>query len=111
MGITTQAIYEGGALRLIQPLPIDEGSTVEVTIEQTSSSIPMSDEEITRRLREAKTIAEWVDATRLLPGDDDYYNRSHAFCGSIVGPSTQLRPTNSSKYFNRCRRSLGSSST
>ena len=75
MSITTQAVYEGGTLRLIQPLPIDEGATVDVTITQPSSSnSPMSDEEITRRIQEAKTIAEWVEATKLLPGEDDDYD-------------------------------------
>jgi predicted DNA-binding antitoxin AbrB/MazE fold protein len=72
VSITTRAVYEGGALHLTEPLPINEGAIVDVTIEQPTSS-PMSDEEITRRLQEAKTIVEWVEATKLLPsGDDDY---------------------------------------
>jgi predicted DNA-binding antitoxin AbrB/MazE fold protein len=72
---TVLAVYENGVLRPAHPLPFAEGETVEVTVAkpQTLPS-PVAEDEVTRRLRAAKSIEEWVAATRLLPPDDGGYD-------------------------------------
>jgi predicted DNA-binding antitoxin AbrB/MazE fold protein len=75
MSITIQAVYEGGVLRPVQPLPLAEGTTVEVTVADVKPPTrPLTEDEITQRLRAAKSIAEWVEATTLLPPDDGGYD-------------------------------------
>ena len=75
MTISIQAVYTGGVLRPIQPLALEEGETVEVTV---ASAKPIDqrkkDDDITRRLKAATSIAEWVAATKLLPSDDGGYD-------------------------------------
>lgn len=76
MTMTVRAVYEGGVLRPAQPLALAEGETVEVTVTQTKPAAhqPISDEEIIQQLSGAKTIAEWIEATKLLPPDDGGYD-------------------------------------
>src|SRR5262249_23935240 len=75
MTITIRAIFEGGVLRPVQPLTLDEGEEVDVTVSRTKTSGPQpSDDEIVRRLKAATSIAEWVEATKLLPSDDGGYD-------------------------------------
>jgi predicted DNA-binding antitoxin AbrB/MazE fold protein len=75
MTTTVRAVYEGGVLRPLQPLTLDEGEAVDVTISRTNTSGPQpSDDEIARRLKVATSIAEWVEATKLLPADDGGYD-------------------------------------
>ena len=75
MTMTVRAVYSGGVLRPIRPLPLAEGESVEVTVVTTKPAAqPLSEDEIVRRLKAAKTIAEWVAATKLLPPDDGYYD-------------------------------------
>lgn len=64
--IHVTAVYENGVLRPTRPLELREGQTVEVTV---TDPPPVSDAEIDRRLREAKTYQEWFEATKLLPSD------------------------------------------
>jgi hypothetical protein len=48
---------------------------VDVTIAKAKPApLPMSEEEIARRLRTAATIADWVEATKLLPAEDGGYD-------------------------------------
>ena len=71
MTITVRAVYEGGVLRLAQPLGLNEGETVDVTVTRTKRDTqPLTEDEIARRLKAAKSIAEWVEVTKLLPADD-----------------------------------------
>lgn len=75
MTISIRAVYEGGVLRPIQALPLQNGEVVDVTImKSTIATQPISEEEITMRLKNAPTIAEWVDATRCLPPDEGGYD-------------------------------------
>src|SRR5437762_5082246 len=74
MTMTVRAVFEGGVLRPEQPLALDEGETVEVTVVKTKPAGPTGDDEIARRLGAAKTVAEWVAATKLLPPDDGGYD-------------------------------------
>jgi predicted DNA-binding antitoxin AbrB/MazE fold protein len=63
--ITVNAVYQGGMLRPAEPLQLEEGQAVQVTVS------PLPDiEEVNRRLREAKSYQEWFEATKLLPSDD-----------------------------------------
>jgi len=75
MTMTVRAIYEGGVLRPVGPLALAEGETVEVTVARMNpaESSP-SEDEIVRQLKAARTIAEWVEATKLLPPDDGGYD-------------------------------------
>jgi predicted DNA-binding antitoxin AbrB/MazE fold protein len=75
MTTTVRAVYEGGVLRPVQPLPLDEGEAVDVTVSRTKASGSQpSNDEIARRLKAATSIAEWVEATKLLPADDGEYD-------------------------------------
>jgi predicted DNA-binding antitoxin AbrB/MazE fold protein len=75
MSITIQAVYEGGVLRPIQPLPLAEGEAVEVTVAPTTAAPPpVSAEEIIRRIQACKTYREWLEVTKLLPPDDGGYD-------------------------------------
>src|SRR5262249_50849923 len=70
-----EAVYENGILRPSQPLPFDEGQTVEVTVRpKPANSRPQPEDDITRHLREAKTYHEWFEMTKLLPPDDGGYD-------------------------------------
>jgi predicted DNA-binding antitoxin AbrB/MazE fold protein len=75
MTIMVRAVYERGVLRLAQPLGLDEGETVDVTIARTKlDAQTLNEDEIGRRLKAANSIAEWVEATKLLPADDGGYD-------------------------------------
>jgi predicted DNA-binding antitoxin AbrB/MazE fold protein len=75
MPITIQAVYEGGVLRPVQPLPFAEGETVEVTVATTPAARPsVSEEEILQRLDGCKSYREWFEVTKLLPPDDGGYD-------------------------------------
>ncbi len=75
MGITVRAIYQGGVFRPVHPLALDEGQTVNLTITTSrTAAAPASDDETIRRLQSAATIAEWIEATKMLPADDGGYD-------------------------------------
>ena len=75
MTMTVRAIYEGGVLRPVKPLGLTEGETVVVTLARTEpmKSLPSEDEDV-RRVQAARTIKEWLEATKLLPPDDGGYD-------------------------------------
>jgi predicted DNA-binding antitoxin AbrB/MazE fold protein len=70
------AVYEGGVLRPTTPLALAEGETVELTVNKPQPSPPpLTEEEALRRIREAKTMAEWIaaaEAAAQLEPDDGY---------------------------------------
>ena len=73
--ISVLAVYENGVLRPKEPLALTEGQTVEITVsEPKPAELPVSEEEILRRIESAKSIQEWVEATKLLPPDDGGYD-------------------------------------
>lgn len=74
--MTIRAIFEHGVLRPIAPLALEEGESVQVTIHQVNGKLRdhVNEDEITRRLREASTIQEWLAVTQLLPADDGGYD-------------------------------------
>lgn len=75
MTITVDAVYTGGVLRPSRPLALKEGEVVEVTLTSAQPPVESSKEdEVAHRLKNAKNIAEWVAATRLLPPDDGGYD-------------------------------------
>jgi predicted DNA-binding antitoxin AbrB/MazE fold protein len=74
MTISVRAVYERGILRPVQPLPFDEGETVDLTIcKPEPTSLPPCEDQVANRLQ-AATIADWVEATKLLPADDGGYD-------------------------------------
>ncbi len=75
MTITVRATYESGVLRPARPLALDEGETVDVTIAKAEPAPRSpSEEEAARRLQDAATLADWVEATKRLPPDDGGYD-------------------------------------
>jgi predicted DNA-binding antitoxin AbrB/MazE fold protein len=75
MTMTVRAVYQGGVFRPVHPLALDDGLTVDLTIASPDTdAAPAGDEEATRGLQSATTIAEWIDATGLLPADDGGYD-------------------------------------
>jgi predicted DNA-binding antitoxin AbrB/MazE fold protein len=75
MIMTVRAVYTGGVLRPMGPLALEEGDTVEITVAKTAQTGESNaDDGVTQKLKAAKTIGEWVAATRLLPPDDGGYD-------------------------------------
>jgi predicted DNA-binding antitoxin AbrB/MazE fold protein len=80
MRMTVRAIYQGGMLRLDQPLPLAEGETVEVTVTTAKPAGPAlrpptpEEEDYARRLKAAKSLEEMhaVMATAPVSPDDTY---------------------------------------
>lgn len=68
---TVRAVYQNGVLRPDRPLPLADGTAVELTVAPAQT---LDEDEIDRRLRDAKTFDEWLEATRLLPPDDGGYD-------------------------------------
>ena len=79
MSITIQATYVGGVLRPAQPLSLDEGARVEITIAPArATSPPVSEPEIITRIQACKSYQEWLEVTKLLPVDDGGYDIAKA---------------------------------
>src|SRR5438552_18389479 len=77
MNMTIRAVYTGGVLRPVQPLALAEGETVEVTVTPAataSTTTPVSENDIIRRIQACKTYHEWLEVTKLLPPDDGGYD-------------------------------------
>src|SRR5206468_1848281 len=71
---TVFAVYEGGVLRPVQPLSLNEGETVEITVARPERSAPPTGEEAERRIREAKTLQDWIEAANTQPAAPDDYD-------------------------------------
>jgi len=73
MPMTIQAVYSGGVLRPVQPLALEEGETVDVTVAQRkplkSSMRPATPEEedYARRIRATTTLEEMYDVMATAP--------------------------------------------
>ena len=68
MTLTVQAVYEGGVLRPVQPLALNEGETVEITVAKPvrQASLAQWGEDI----RAAKSIQEWVTLANACPNPE-----------------------------------------
>jgi predicted DNA-binding antitoxin AbrB/MazE fold protein len=55
---TVLAVYKGGLLRPVQPLPFRDGETVEITVARPKS--PASSEEWVQKVQAAPTVQEWA---------------------------------------------------
>ncbi len=80
MTMTVQAVYQGGVLRPVQPLPLDEGETVDVTIAKAKPAgwamRPPTPEELdyVRRMKAAKSLQEMYAVMETAPrsAEDSY---------------------------------------
>ena len=78
MTLTVQAVYEGGVLRPVQPLALNEGETVEVTIVKakpagwTMRPPTPEEEDYARRLKAAKSLKEMYAVMETAPPSPDY---------------------------------------
>ena len=67
------ATYENGVLRPNVPLSLAEGETVQVSLnDRQTPSVPLSDDEIDRRIDSAKTLKELFAAMNDAPDDPEY---------------------------------------
>jgi predicted DNA-binding antitoxin AbrB/MazE fold protein len=84
MTITTRAVYEGGVLRPAQPLPLNEGETVEVTVARskpTGSALrpPTPEEEdYARRIKAARSLDEMLAIMTTAPPLPEGYDLCRA---------------------------------
>jgi predicted DNA-binding antitoxin AbrB/MazE fold protein len=67
MTITTEAIYEQGVLKIPQPIPLAEGTRIEVIVISTKSS----------KNRTSGTILAEIAALPLEGKDDGFSGREH----------------------------------
>lgn len=75
MTTTVRAVYENGVLRPERALPLAEGQSVDVTVATVQPpEQAIGEDEATRRIKSAKTLEEWIEATKLLPSDDGGYD-------------------------------------
>ncbi|HMC67092.1 MAG TPA: antitoxin family protein [Gemmataceae bacterium] len=64
MTMTVRAVYAGGVLRPVQPLALDEGEAVEVTVARTKPAVSTlrpptpEEEDYARRIKAAKSLEE-----------------------------------------------------
>jgi predicted DNA-binding antitoxin AbrB/MazE fold protein len=77
MMLTTQAVYEGGVLRPVEPLTLPEGKTVDVIITETKLAGPPrraptpAEEDYARRIKAAKSLAEMHAVMATAPPSPD----------------------------------------
>jgi predicted DNA-binding antitoxin AbrB/MazE fold protein len=72
---TVTATYANGVLRPTTPLPLADGATVEIAVTRVVPPPTPAEEEALRRIREAKTMEEWIaaaEAAAELEPDDGY---------------------------------------
>lgn len=69
------AVYENGVLRPAGPLPFAEGETVEVVVESSKADPgPPGEDDVTRRIAAARTLAELFEVLNEAPDEDDGYD-------------------------------------
>ncbi len=84
MTMTVQAVYVGGVLRPVQPLPLAEGETVEVTVSPTKPPgrqlrpPTAAEEDYARRLKAARSLDEMLAAVATAPPLPDGYDLCEA---------------------------------
>jgi predicted DNA-binding antitoxin AbrB/MazE fold protein len=71
MTMTVRAVYEGGVLRPVEPLVLEEGEAVDVTIATPPSDPPPSEEEILQKIDASKNLRELFEIMDSLPPDVD----------------------------------------
>ena len=69
MTTTIRAVYQNGVLRPERPLPLAEGTAVEVTVASA-----VEDEEYIERIKAAKSFDEFLAVLNTLPPDDGGYD-------------------------------------
>ena len=84
MPITVRAVYQGGVLRPVQPLALDEGETVEVTIAKARPARPAlrpttpEEEDYIRRLEAAQSVEEMIAIMATAPPTPQDYDLCQA---------------------------------
>lgn len=85
MTMTVRATYVGGVLRPVEPLPLAEGETIEVTIARGQTMGPSGrsptpeQEDYTRRLKAAKSLEEmYAVMATAPPSPEDAYDVADA---------------------------------
>ena len=58
--ITVEAIYEGGVLKPMQPLPLQEHETVQLTVQSLGKPVPTGSDEAERIVRQSQGILGWT---------------------------------------------------
>lgn len=65
MTMTVRAVYQGGVLRPVQPLALDEGETVEITVAKSTTQPALAQWE--QAIRAANSIQEWMALANACP--------------------------------------------
>ncbi len=65
MTLTVGAVYQGGVLRPVQPLALDEGETVEITVTKPVTQATLAQWE--KDIRAANSIQEWIALANACP--------------------------------------------
>jgi predicted DNA-binding antitoxin AbrB/MazE fold protein len=65
---TVQAVYQGGVLRPVQPLALDEGETVEITVAKPVRQGSLAQWE--KDIRAANSIQEWIALANACPNPE-----------------------------------------
>ena len=94
MTTRTTAVFENGLLRPTQPLGLEEGETVVITLQRPLPEPPPSDDEYVRRIRAAKTLEEFMEIANSMPSEDDGYDLLQALDENrrLAGEYRQLCP-------------------
>jgi predicted DNA-binding antitoxin AbrB/MazE fold protein len=69
MTTTIRAVYRNGVLRPERPLPLAEGTPVDLTVSPSTEG-----DEVLRRMRAAKSLEELFDIADSIPAEDDGYD-------------------------------------
>lgn len=78
MTTKTTAVFENGTLRPLQPLALENGETVDITVSRQTPAERLSEEEIVRMIQGAKTLEEAFTILDKYPDDDDGYDLAAA---------------------------------
>ena len=74
MPTTLKAVYEGGALRLLTPLPLEEGDTIEALVIERTPEVPSSSKPDARTPLE---IVREIAALSVRHGETETASRDH----------------------------------
>ena len=79
MTTTVRAVYQDGVLRPERPLPLAEGTAVELTVATAEpATAPVDEEDVLRRMDAAKSLRELFALYESLPPPADGYDLCEA---------------------------------
>jgi len=92
MSTETLAIYEDGKLRPLRSLPLSEGETVRLTVNQTVLRPALASGEVERRMQAAMTLDELFAAFESAAAGDTEYDLLKAIDANRLGERPLFPP-------------------